>query len=159
MTNVLLVDDEPDFVLVMEKLLKKRGYEVSKAINGDGALKMAKEADVLLLDVMMADKNGWEVSKNLKENPETKNIPIIILTAKAGNESRKASFDYGGADWFISKPFDFDLLFFILDMAIKRGGMREIEKEIKKAIEKDKESNRKGQEDEKSPKNDKSKIA
>ncbi|MFQ5800752.1 MAG: response regulator, partial [Candidatus Hydrothermarchaeales archaeon] len=85
MTSVLLVDDEPDFLVVMDKLLKRQGYEVSEAINGKGALKKAREErpDVMLLDVMMPDIEGWEVCKMLKKDPKTRDLPIIMLTVMA----------------------------------------------------------------------------
>ena len=138
--RVLLVDDEPDFLVVMEKLLHKHGYNVSEAINGRGALKKASEEDLdlVLLDVMMPDMNGWEVCRNLKNNPKTKDIPIIMLTVMAEDESIKRSFDYAGADWHVSKPFDTDTLFFILEIVAKREGKSGIESKIKRAIEKDK---------------------
>lgn len=140
MANILLVDDEPDFLIVMEKLLKKHGYKVSEAINGEGALKKAREErpDLVLLDVMMPDINGWEVCKNLKSSPETKDLPIIMLTVMAEDESLKKSFEYAGADWHVTKPFDIDLLFSILDMAVKKRSKAEIENKINKLIEKDK---------------------
>jgi CheY-like chemotaxis protein len=139
MANVLLVDDEPDFLFVMGRLLKKNGFDVSEATNGKGTLKKVKEVrpDAVLLDVMMADMSGWEVCRKLKNNPETKDVPIIMLTAKAENGNIKESFDYGGADWHVSKPFDSDLLFFILKLAVERTERNEIESKIKQAIERD----------------------
>jgi CheY-like chemotaxis protein len=137
--NILLVDDEPDFLIVMEKLLKKHGYEVTEAVNGTTALKKAKEElpDVLLLDVMMGDTSGWEVARKLKANPETKNLPIIMLTVMAEEESIKKSFEYAGADWHVPKPFDIDLLFFILDIVAKKESSDKIQSKIKNLIEKD----------------------
>lgn len=137
--NILLVDDEPDFLVIMNKLLKKYGYNVSEATNGNSALKKAKNdrPDAILLDVMMGDMSGWDVCKNLKNNPETKDLPIIMLTVMAEDESIKRSFEYAEADWHITKPFDTDTLFFIIDTASKGHTRLEIEHKIKRLVEKD----------------------
>jgi two-component system alkaline phosphatase synthesis response regulator PhoP len=138
--NILLVDDEPDFLIVMEKLLKKHGYNVSEATNGMSALKKAKQErpDAVLLDVMMGDMSGWDVCKDLKNNPATKDMPIIMLTVMAEDDSIKRSFEYADADWHITKPFDTDALFFILDMMAKGEGKSEIERKISKMVDRDK---------------------
>jgi len=138
--KVLLVDDEPDFLLVMEKLLRRHGYAVVEAIDGKGALRKAREEspDAVLLDVMMPDINGWEVCRKLKNSRETRELPVIMLTVMAEEESVKKSFDYAGADWHVSKPFDSELLFLILDMAAKREDRAEIEERIKRLVEKEK---------------------
>jgi CheY-like chemotaxis protein len=140
MASVLLVDDEPDFLVLMEMLLKKQGYTVSGVLDGKGALKKAVEVkpDVILLDVMMPDINGWEVARELKNNPDTKDLPIIILTAAAEKKIKLTSFDYAGAEWHISKPFDNDLLLFIIEQAVKKQKGKLMEEKIKEAIGKDK---------------------
>jgi CheY-like chemotaxis protein len=139
MPKVLLADDEPDFLLVMEKLLKKHGYEVAEAIDGKGALRKAasEKPDALLLDIMMPDITGWEVCRELKGNPGTKDLPIIMLSVMAEDEFIKKSFDYAGADWHITKPFDINTLFFILKMAAQKEKMSEVERKINLAVEKD----------------------
>jgi CheY-like chemotaxis protein len=140
--NILLVDDEPDFLVVMEKLLKKHGYNVSEATNGMSALKKVKQnrPDAVLLDVMMVDMSGWDVCRDLKNNPETKDIPIIMLTVMAEDASIKRSFEYAGADWHITKPFDIDTLFFILDVMSKGEKKSEIENKITRLVKKDKKN-------------------
>ncbi|GBE17779.1 MAG TPA: response regulator [Euryarchaeota archaeon] len=136
--HILLVDDEPDFLVVMSRLLHKHGYMVSEASNGRRALEIARNEhpDAILLDVMMTDKNGWDVCRALKSNPETRDLPIIMLTVMAEDESVKRSFKYAGADWHITKPFDIDLLFFILQMASNRDGKPMLEKKIASLIKK-----------------------
>jgi CheY-like chemotaxis protein len=139
MPSILLVDDEPDFVLVMEKLLKKHGYDIFEAINGKGGLKKAREEhpDVMLLDVMMPDMNGWDVCRKLKKDPKTRDIPIIMLTVRAEDAARQKSFEYAGADWHVTKPFDIEVFFSVLDMATQRSA--KIEKRmIDEAVERDK---------------------
>jgi|GEM_PF-2453631 len=137
--HVLLVDDEPDFLVVMSRLLHKYGYRVSEASNGKRALEIARSEhpDAILLDVMMGDNNGWDVCRTLKSNPDTKSLPIIMLTVMAEDESVNRSFKYADADWHITKPFDIDLLFFILQMASSRDGKPLLEKKIAGLIKKD----------------------
>ncbi len=137
--HVLLVDDEPDFLDVMNRLLDKHGYMVSEASSGRSALKLARNnhPDAILLDVMMGDKSGWDVCRALKSNPETKDIPIIMLTVMAEDESIKRSFKYADADWHVTKPFDIDLLFFILQTASHRDDQPKLEKKIASLIKKD----------------------
>ncbi|MFQ5888315.1 MAG: PleD family two-component system response regulator [Candidatus Hydrothermarchaeales archaeon] len=137
MGNVLLVDDEPDILFLMKELLKKHGFKVLDASAGKEGLKLARDnrPDIVLLDAMMPDLNGWEVAKKLKSNPETKDIPIVMITVMAEDKYKKRSFEYAGADWHVPKPFDPDVLFSILDMATQKP--TEIEKSIEKAIERD----------------------
>ncbi len=138
--KILLVDDEPDFLVVMEKLLEKHGYGVAEAVAGTQALEKAEKEgpDAIILDVMIPEGDGWEVCRKLKRNPATKDIPILMLTVMAEDESRERSFKYAGADWHINKPFDTDLFFTILDMASKREGKEEIERRINEMVERDK---------------------
>ncbi|RMF90497.1 MAG: response regulator [Methanobacteriota archaeon] len=132
------MDDEPDFLVIMEKLLKKHGYDVIEAINGKSGLKKAQEnhPDLILLDIMMSDISGWEVARKLKKDPETRDIPIIMLTVMTEEGEIKRSFEYAGAEWHITKPFDTDVFFAVLDMAALRS--TELEKRIEEAIERDK---------------------
>ena len=84
MSKILVVDDEKDVVELISFLLKKDGYDVVTAYNGREALEQVdKESpDLVLLDVMMPEMDGYTVQNKLLENPKTKSIPIIILTAK-----------------------------------------------------------------------------
>jgi DNA-binding response OmpR family regulator len=123
----------------MEKLLRKHGYNSIAASNAKGAIKktIEEKPDAVLLDVMMGDPDGWDVCKDLKNNPETKNTPIIMCTVMAEDESIKRSFERG-ADWHVSKPFDIDLFFSILKLASERAGKTEIEDKINQIIEREK---------------------
>lgn len=104
--RILVVDDEPmNIKLLRLILLSAQKYEVLEACDGHSAVKIVNEnkVDLILLDVMMPDLNGYEVIKILKDNPQTKNIPIILVTALSGQKDRMQGLDVG-ADEFISKP-------------------------------------------------------
>ncbi len=104
---VLAVDDKPQNLQFLGKLLSDNGYEVGMAQNGQQALNFVKknEPELILLDVMMPDMDGYEVCQKLKEDFSTRHIPIIFLTAKTDPEDIVKGFDSGGVD-YITKPFN-----------------------------------------------------
>lgn len=106
MSRILVVDDEPDILYLVEKMLKKEGYQTLSAENGDEALKKleTEKVDLILLDVMMPGLNGWETAKKIKENPALKDIPVAMLTVKSSELDMERSFQYGGSDAHIPKP-------------------------------------------------------
>ena len=89
--RILLVDDEPDIVAMLKFRLEKEGYEVITASSGEDCLKEAEEKypDVILLDVLLPGISGLEVSRRLKANSVTKDIPIIMVTALIGSDARE----------------------------------------------------------------------
>ena len=103
---VLIVDDAPNIVLSLEFLLKKEGYEVYSASNGEEAMEAIAEKipDLVLLDVMMPRMDGYEVCQKLRANPDWKDIKIIMLTAKGRNVEREKGLALG-ADDYVTKPF------------------------------------------------------
>ncbi len=105
--KILVVDDEPEIVLMVETRLQANGYEVISGNDGETALKMAKEEnpDLIVLDVMMPSPNGFQVCRTLKDSPEHKNIPIILLTAKV-TDSDKFWGTESGADEYVTKPYN-----------------------------------------------------
>ncbi|MBI5190458.1 MAG: response regulator [Nitrospirae bacterium] len=104
--KILVVDDEMHIVRIVKYKLETAGYHVISALNGTEALKMAREEkpDLIFLDIMMPGLNGYEVCSQLKNSPETRNIIIIMLTAK-GQESDKIKGLEVGVDEYITKPF------------------------------------------------------
>ncbi len=106
MAKILVVDDEKDVVELLSFLLKKDGYTVITANNGRVALEMVPKEmpDLILLDVMMPEMDGYTVQTQLLENPQTKNIPIIILTAKG--QLRDVFAMSANVAAYIEKPFD-----------------------------------------------------
>lgn len=139
MPTVLVVDDEPDILNVTEKVLEKHGYDILEAGSGEEALRKVKEEkpDAILLDIMMPEIDGWEVSKQIRESEETSDLPIVMLSVLSEKKDRNKSFDYAGADWHISTPFDTDDLFFILDLAVSGKRGQELEDKIWNAIKRD----------------------
>jgi putative two-component system response regulator len=103
--TVLVVDDTPDNLTLMSGLLKDK-YKVKIANNGERALKVATTGtppDIILLDIMMPVMDGYEACRHLKENPETRDIPVVFLTAKAEVEDEMKGFELGAVD-YITKP-------------------------------------------------------
>jgi two-component system sensor histidine kinase/response regulator len=105
--KVLVVDDEPQNVLLLQDLLEARGYRVLTAGDGQNGLVLAGEhnPDVVLLDVMMPRLNGFDVCRRLKAEPSTAMIPVLLVTALDARDDRLAGIDAGASD-FISKPID-----------------------------------------------------
>ena len=104
--NILIVDDEPNIVMSLEFLMRKNGYQVGIARNGTEALAAIAETpyDLVLLDVMMPDVDGYQVCRQLRQHPNRADTKVIFLSAK----SREADVQKGyevGADLYIPKPF------------------------------------------------------
>ena len=104
--RVLVVDDEIHIVKVIEFNLKKRGYVVETAGNGREALEKVKSfgPQIVLLDWMMPEMDGLETSRHLRDDPETADIPVIMLTAKGQEIDRERGLS-GGATRYMTKPF------------------------------------------------------
>ncbi len=105
--RVLIVDDVPANVRLLQAKLEADYYEVVSAADGHAALQLAVDSqpDIILLDVMMPGIDGYEVCRQLKSDPETRHIPIILITALDGREDRLSGLE-SGADDFLTKPFD-----------------------------------------------------
>lgn len=105
MKRILVVDDEQDLCEILKFNLETEGYEVETANSAEEALEMdIASFDLLLLDVMMGGMSGFQLAKQLKENPMTANVPIIFLTARDTENDTVTGFNIG-ADDYISKPF------------------------------------------------------
>jgi len=104
--RILVADDEPNIAIALEYLLRRGGYEVHVARNGDEALKSieATAPDLVLLDVMMPVRSGYEVCRLLRERPEWRHIKIVMLSAK-GRDAELAKGLALGADLYVTKPF------------------------------------------------------
>ena len=105
--KILIVDDEPEMLEMIRFRLEKSGYTVFTATTGEECIKKAQDErpDVILLDILLPDLSGYEVSKRIKANEHTKNIPIIMVTAFIGDDAKKKGLEQG-AQYFISKPFN-----------------------------------------------------
>ena len=106
--TLLVVDDDPEIAGMLSTRLESRGYKVITASDGKEALTVARRhrPALIVLDVMMPGKNGWEVARALKQDPVTEGIKIVMLTAIGENVNELTSPLYG-ADAHFDKPFDF----------------------------------------------------
>ena len=104
--KVLVIDDEETIRKFIKIQLGKAGYEVKEAADGEQAMVQLKRDrfDVLICDIMMPKKNGWEVLKEIRSNPETREIPVIILTGKNEDSDIFKGYELG-ANYCITKPF------------------------------------------------------
>ena len=107
MTTVLVVEDSMPTRKMMSKLLSKEGLNVETAIDGVQALEIIPSLvpDLVLLDIVMPKMNGYEVCRKIKSNPKTKNVPVVICSAKSEDFDRYWGIKQG-ADAYIAKPFE-----------------------------------------------------
>ncbi len=109
--NILVVDDDPELVELLRFNLKRAGFSIGTATNGIDALKKARSLgpDLILLDLMLPDLDGFSVCEILRRDPATASTPIILLTALSSELSRLAGLDCGATD-YVTKPFSPRLL-------------------------------------------------
>ncbi|MBD2576655.1 PAS domain S-box protein [Oscillatoria sp. FACHB-1406] len=119
-STILLVDDKPNNLRLLSKMLSERGYRVQRAITGELALKAVKvsQPDLILLDILMPDLDGFEVCARLKAQPQTCDIPIIFLSAISNTTEKVKAFCMGGAD-YITKPFQIEEVLARIDNQLK----------------------------------------
>ena len=105
--QLLVVDDEQDMLLAVKLRLQASGYEVHTAVDGIEGLNLARQLkpDLIILDIMLPKMNGYKVSRFLKFDEEFKHIPVIMLTALAGDDDRTTGVETG-ANAYITKPFE-----------------------------------------------------
>ena len=104
---ILCIEDEPEMIDLMRLILGRRGFEVKGATSGVAGLKMIREEkpDLVLLDLMMPEMDGWEVYQQIKADEKTKGIPVIVVTAKAQSIDRVLGLHIAKVDDYIAKPF------------------------------------------------------
>ncbi|MAN79295.1 MAG: two-component system response regulator [Rhodospirillaceae bacterium] len=104
--RVLLAEDEPNIVESLTFILERSGFEVATTTNGRQALEVAQSntPDILILDVMLPELDGYEVLRRLRADARTKTLPVLMVTAKGQREDRETAMKCG-ADMFITKPF------------------------------------------------------
>ena len=104
--RILIVDDEPNIVTSLEFLMRESSYEVRVARDGEEALRRAESfrPDLILLDVMMPQRSGFEVCQKIRENPALRDVKIVMLTAKGRELEKNRGLDLG-ADAYVTKPF------------------------------------------------------
>lgn len=104
--RILIADDEPNIVVSLEFLMKREGFDVQVAIDGEAALQAIAQQlpDLVLLDIMLPKKDGFEVCQQIRANPRWKSIKVVMLTAK-GRDTEVSKGLALGADAYMTKPF------------------------------------------------------
>jgi CheY-like chemotaxis protein len=121
--RILVVDDDENILSLERTILEQKGYAVTTAGGGDEALGLLREQpfDLVLLDVMMPDKDGFEVCRQIKQGARTRDLPVIFLTAKGGGEALAEGFE-SGAVMYINKPFTANKLLTIVNTMLEQAG-------------------------------------
>jgi len=105
--TIVYIEDEPELIDLVEQILSQKGYKVIGAVGGQEGLDIIRDQipDLILLDLMMPDIEGWDVYQQIRGNESTKNIPVIILTAKTQDIDKVLGLHIAKVDDYISKPF------------------------------------------------------
>jgi DNA-binding response OmpR family regulator len=120
--RILVVDDDENIRSLERTILEQQGFDVTTAAGGDEALKLLANGsfDLLLLDVMMPDRDGFEVCRQVKQDARTREIPVVFLTAKGGGEALAEGFE-SGAVMYINKPFTARKLLAVVNTMLEQG--------------------------------------
>jgi len=120
--RILVVDDDENILNLEKTILEQKGFDVTSAAGGAQALKILAERtfDLILLDVMMPEVDGFSVCRKIKDDARLKDIPVIFLTAKGGGEALAEGFE-SGAVMYINKPFTANKLLTIVNTMLESG--------------------------------------
>ncbi|HEY5493530.1 MAG TPA: response regulator [Candidatus Anoxymicrobiaceae bacterium] len=130
--KILVVDDDPTMVKLINVNLKLNNYSVVEATSGEQALEVveAEGLDLVVLDIMMPGVDGWEVLKRIRSNPETQEMPVILVTAKTQDSDVIRGWELG-ADEYVIKPFNPLLLVEVIKMVLERSYDERLERRKK----------------------------
>jgi two-component system, OmpR family, response regulator VicR len=105
--KILCIEDEPEMIDLIRLILSRRGFDVYGASGGEEGIQMIREMhpDLVLLDLMMPDMDGWEVYQQMKAEASTRDIPVIVVTAKAQNIDKVLGLHIAKVEDYIAKPF------------------------------------------------------
>ena len=119
--SILCIEDEPEMIDLIRLILGRRGFEVKGAAGGVEGLKIIRQElpDLVLLHLMMADMDGWEVYQQMKADEKTKRIPVIVVTAKAQSIDKVLGLHIAKVDDYITKPFSPQDLMNSIDKVLK----------------------------------------
>ncbi|GAB4488746.1 MAG: hypothetical protein Fur0016_14910 [Anaerolineales bacterium] len=119
---ILCIEDETEMIDLIRIILERKGFEVEGATGGEDGLKKIRERkpDLVLLDLMMPDIDGWEVYQQMKANETTRDTPVIIVTAKAQNIDKVLGLQIAKVDDYISKPFSPEDLLSSVERVLER---------------------------------------
>lgn len=120
--KLLIVDDEPDIIKVLKARLELEGFECFTAENGEDAIRIAKEKkpSLIILDLVLPEKDGFQVNKELKSCKDTKDIPVIVYTAQNPELVADKGFEALEVVDFVLKPFDSKALVFLIEQSLKK---------------------------------------
>ncbi len=120
--KLLIVDDEPDIVKVLKARLELEGFECFTAENGKDAIRIAKEnkPSLIILDLVLPEKDGFQINKELKSSQDTKDIPVIVYTAQNPELVADKGFEALEVVDFVLKPFDSKALVFLIEQSLKK---------------------------------------
>jgi len=123
--TILVADDDPDIVAIAKTTLEDTGYIVQTAYNGMEVFSRLEEqkSDLIILDIMMPQMDGWKVLQQLKGNTDYSSIPVILITAKIQQENMVRGYELG-ADYYIPKPFTSAHLINITDLLINKNAQK-----------------------------------
>jgi two-component system response regulator VicR len=121
--RILCIEDEPEMIDLIRLILSRRGFEVQGAAGGTEGLRKVREElpDLVLLDLMMPDMDGWEVYQQMKADNKTRNIPVIVVTAKAQSIDKVLGLHIAKVDDYIAKPFSPQELLNSVDEVLQRN--------------------------------------
>ncbi len=136
--TILIVDDEPYNIDYLEQELVDLEYKTVSAANGNEALQRVEESnpDMILLDIMMPEMDGFEVLKLLKSDPKNRDIPVVVISAMSDIDNVVKGIELGAED-YLPKPFDPILLQARLRAGLEKKRLKDIEKEYLKALERE----------------------
>lgn len=120
--KILVVDDEKDICRIMKRILEQEGFEVFEAYDGQEALSKVFEIspDIMVIDVQMPGKNGFQVCEEIRKDPIYKELPILMLTVRSSKEDRLQGFT-SGVDEYMVKPFDMSEIVARIKVVLERS--------------------------------------
>ena len=123
--TILYIEDNEDNLYMLTRRLRKRGYEVLSARDGEAGLEKARQAlpDLILMDLVLPEIDGWEATRRLKSIPDTRAIPIIAVSSHAMSGDREQALA-AGCDDYHTKPIDFERLIAAIDAHLTRAAAR-----------------------------------
>ena len=126
--TILIVDDEQDILDLLQFNLKAEGYQILAAKDGEKALELAESSqpDLIILDIMLPGKDGWEVIRELRNNEETQHLPVIFLTAKDSEIDEVVGLELGADDYLV-KPISIRKLLARIKTALRKSKSRSID--------------------------------
>mgnify|MGYP006277801967 CR=1 FL=1 len=134
--RILVVDDEPDILSLLVYQFSREGFRVATAVNGRTAISTARDElpDAVVLDLMLPDVDGYEVLKTLREDEATREIPVLLLTARKEEEERIRGFEHG-ADDYVTKPFSARELVLRVQALLRRASSEPVAQRRKLAVD------------------------